>query len=99
MLPAIHVNLQKRSRARIVAQRQSNPGNDLFASFLDPNWQYSRGHFQRTDSLEQAQPDKLAMICGKLELKESDRLLDIGVHYDPTLMAWNEGYQTLIGSS
>jgi len=78
MLPGVLCNLQKRSRARIVAKRHYNLGNDFFASFLDPNWQYSCGYFQRTDSLEQAQEDKLAMICGKLELTEDDHLLDIG---------------------
>ncbi len=78
LLTGLLCNLQKCSRARIVAKRHYNLGNDLFASFLDPNWQYSCGYFQRTTSLEQAQRDKLAMICGKLELKESDHLLDIG---------------------
>jgi cyclopropane-fatty-acyl-phospholipid synthase len=78
LLPGLLCNLQKCSRARIIADRHYNLGNDLFAAFLDPNWQYSCGYFQRTDSLEQAQEDKLAMICGKLELKESDHLLDIG---------------------
>lgn len=78
MLPGRLCNLQKCSRARIVAKRHYNLGNDLFASFLDPNWQYSCGYFQRTDSLEQAQKDKLAMICGKLELSANDHLLDIG---------------------
>lgn len=54
-------------------------GNDFYRLFLDPEMQYSCAYF--TDAggtLEQAQTDKLDMICRKLRLKPGDRLLDIG---------------------
>ncbi len=54
-------------------------GNEFYQLFLDPEMQYSCAYF--TDwgnSLEQAQRDKLEMICRKLRLKPGDRLLDIG---------------------
>jgi len=54
-------------------------GNDFYQLFLDPEMQYSCGYF--TDwagSLEQAQLDKLDMICRKLRLESGERLLDIG---------------------
>jgi cyclopropane-fatty-acyl-phospholipid synthase len=54
-------------------------GNPFYRLFLDPEMQYSCAYF--TDwgnSLEQAQRDKLEMICRKLRLKPGDRLLDIG---------------------
>ncbi len=53
--------------------------NDFYQLFLDDEMLYSCGYFKDWDnSLEQAQFDKLEMICRKLQLKEGDRFLDIG---------------------
>ena len=53
--------------------------NDFYALFLDPEMVYSCAYFTSWEgSLEQAQVDKLDMICRKLRLKPSDRFLDIG---------------------
>ena len=54
-------------------------GNDFYQLFLDQEMQYSCGYF--TDwqsSLEQAQRDKMEMVCRKLRLQAGERLLDIG---------------------
>ena len=77
-LPWLLLNLQSKGRARIIADRHYNLGNDLFAAFLDPYMQYSCGYFEGTDDLEQAQLNKLEMICAKLDLAPGDHLLDIG---------------------
>jgi cyclopropane-fatty-acyl-phospholipid synthase len=54
-------------------------GNDFYRLFLDPEMQYSCAYFtDPANSLEQAQLDKLDMICRKLRLKPGDRFLDIG---------------------
>jgi cyclopropane-fatty-acyl-phospholipid synthase len=54
-------------------------GNDFYRLFLDPEMQYSCAYFiDASGTLEQAQLDKLEMICRKLRLKPGDRLLDIG---------------------
>lgn len=71
-------NLQKISRARIIAKRHYDTGNDLFFSFLDPYNQYSCAFFEGTDDLNQAQRQKMALIAGKLRLSKTDTLLDIG---------------------
>lgn len=53
--------------------------NDFYALFLGSEMQYSCGYFTKTDnSLDQAQYDKLEMICRKLRLKPDEKLLDIG---------------------
>src|SRR5436190_1775944 len=53
--------------------------NDFYALFLDPEMVYSCAYFSDgAPSLELAQIRKLDMICRKLQLKEGDRLLDIG---------------------
>jgi cyclopropane-fatty-acyl-phospholipid synthase len=77
-LPAALLNLQSRARAWIIARRHYDLGNDLFLAFLDPYNQYSCGYFAGTDDLAEAQINKLALICGKLELTATDHLLDIG---------------------
>jgi cyclopropane-fatty-acyl-phospholipid synthase len=54
-------------------------GNDFYRLFLDPEMQYSCAYFtEGANSLEQAQRDKLEMICRKLRLKPGERFLDIG---------------------
>lgn len=54
-------------------------GNDFYKLFLDSEMVYSCGYFtQMTNSLDQAQHDKLDMICRKLRLTPGDRFLDIG---------------------
>jgi len=53
--------------------------NQLYGLFLDPEMQYSCGYFTAWDQgLEQAQQNKLDMICRKLRLQPGDRFLDIG---------------------
>ncbi len=77
-LAAYLFNPQSRRRARDVAQRHYDLGNDLFLSFLDPYNQYSCGYFNGTEDLAQAQLNKLDLICRKIDLKQQDRVLDIG---------------------
>ena len=53
--------------------------NDFYALFLGEEMQYSCAYFTDwSNSLEQAQRDKLDMICKKLRLEPGDRLLDVG---------------------
>jgi cyclopropane-fatty-acyl-phospholipid synthase len=53
--------------------------NEFYSLLLDPEMQYSCAYFTDwNNSLEQAQQDKLEMICRKLRLEPGDRLLDIG---------------------
>ncbi|WFS62064.1 cyclopropane fatty acyl phospholipid synthase [Pseudodesulfovibrio thermohalotolerans] len=90
-LPALLLNMQSLSRARVVAKRHYDLGNDLFEGFLDPYMQYSCAYFKGMDGcadplsddkssrdLEEAQRAKMRLICEKLELAPGDRVLDIG---------------------
>lgn len=53
--------------------------NDFYKLFLDEEMVYSCAYFDTTEtSLEDAQIAKLDYICKKLQLKEGDKLLDIG---------------------
>lgn len=54
-------------------------GNDFYRLFLDEQMVYSCAYFRDwSDSLEQAQLNKLDMVCRKLQLKPGERMLDIG---------------------
>lgn len=72
------INLQSRKRAWMVGEEHYDLGNDLFTLMLDPYMQYSCGYWKQASTLEQAQEDKLQMICEKLQLKPGMSLLDIG---------------------
>jgi cyclopropane-fatty-acyl-phospholipid synthase len=64
---------------RELVQFHYDLGNDFYALFLDPEMQYSCAYFRDWgNSLEQAQSDKLEMICRKLRLRPGERLLDVG---------------------
>jgi cyclopropane-fatty-acyl-phospholipid synthase len=53
--------------------------NDFYGLFLDAEMVYSCAYFRDwSNGIEEAQRDKLDMICRKLRLKPGDRLLDIG---------------------
>ena len=53
--------------------------NDFFRLFLDRRMVYSSAYYKsESDSLEDAQTEKLDMLCRKLELSSEDHLLEIG---------------------
>jgi len=53
--------------------------DEFYALFLDPEMVYSCAYFTDwSNTIAQAQADKLEMICRKLRLKAGERLLDIG---------------------
>lgn len=53
-------------------------GNDFYELVLGPSMVYSCAYWEDDGSLEDAQRDKLDLVCRKLALKEGDRLLDVG---------------------
>ncbi len=74
---ALRRNTLDGSRRNIAAHYDL--GNALFALFLDESMMYSSALYADPgESLEQAQFRKLERICRKLDLKPSDRVLEIG---------------------
>ncbi len=70
---------QSRRDNKAFIQFHYDVSNEFYQLFLDPEMQYSCAYFTDWDnSLEQAQNDKLEMICRKLRLQPGERLLDIG---------------------
>ena len=73
----VNRNTRKGSQKNIAAHYDL--GNEMFEQFLDPTMMYSAAQFlSPDDTLEQAQLNKLARICQKLDLKPEDHLLEIG---------------------
>ena len=71
-------NLQSSRRAFQVGEQHYDIGNDVFEYMLDGSMSYSCAYWANAQTLEQAQFDKLDLICRKLELKPGERLLEIG---------------------
>lgn len=72
------MNLQSRARAFQVGEQHYDVGNDLFEKMLDSQMIYSCAYWPGASNLEEAQTNKLDLICRKLQLKAGDTLLDIG---------------------
>jgi cyclopropane-fatty-acyl-phospholipid synthase len=72
------VNWQSPIRALQVGRRHYDIDPRVYAAMLDSRKIYSCGYWENARSLEEAQEQKLRMICDKLELKKGERLLDIG---------------------
>lgn len=71
-------NYQTKKRAKEVAVKHYSIGNKLYQSMLDPTMNYSCGYWRGAQSLEEAQLNKMNLICSKLQLKPGMTLLDIG---------------------
>ena len=68
----------KEHDARSIAHHY-DVSNDFYALFLDPLMVYTCAYYRDSDGkLEQAQEDKLDLVCRKLRLKPGERVLDIG---------------------
>jgi cyclopropane-fatty-acyl-phospholipid synthase len=70
---------RKQAENKDFIQFHYDVSNDFYRLFLDPKMVYSCAYFTSWDGgLDQAQDDKLEMICRKLRLQPGDRFLDIG---------------------
>jgi cyclopropane fatty-acyl-phospholipid synthase-like methyltransferase len=71
--------IHSRAQDRRIVQGHYDRGNDFFAAFLGETMVYTAGYFENpSDSLEQAQSNKMDRVCQKLGLRAGDELLDIG---------------------
>ncbi len=77
-LRGVLLNAQSRTGSKKVAKEHYDLSAELYMSFLDPYNQYTCGYFKDTTDLNEAQEKKLKLICDKLQLKPSDKVLDIG---------------------
>jgi cyclopropane-fatty-acyl-phospholipid synthase len=82
-----------RSEDRDAIRRHYDVSNEFYALWLDPRMVYSCGYFRAaSDSLEQAQLQKLDHICTKLRLAPGERFLDIGCGWGALAMRAAQRY-------
>ena len=74
------VTIHSKDQDKRIVREHYDRGNDFFEWFLGPRMVYTSGYYQdlEKDSLEQAQDQKMDLVCKKLDLQPGDRLLDIG---------------------
>lgn len=77
MLAAVF-NRQTKLRAKSVAERHYDLGNELYQFMLDRRMVYSCGRWEHASNLDQAQEAKLDFVCRQLRLQPEMTLLDIG---------------------
>ena len=92
ILKSLIQNRQNRRKAYEVAETHYDAGNDLFELMLDSRMVYSCGYWMDADELNQAQADKLDIICRKLQLKPGMKLLDIGCGWGSLLEFASRNY-------
>lgn len=71
-------NYQTIKKSFEVIEKHYHLGNDLFQNMLDSTMAYTCGYWKNANNLEEAQINKLDLICKKLGLKKGMTLLDIG---------------------
>ncbi len=72
------MNMQVKGKASTNAQRHYDIGNNLYNIMLDKRLVYTCGYFKNTEDLNQAQENKLDLVCRKIGLKEGQHILDLG---------------------
>jgi cyclopropane-fatty-acyl-phospholipid synthase len=77
----------KRNDAQAIAFHY-DVSNEFYELFLDRRMVYTCAYYRRPDGdLDQAQEDKLELVCRKLRLQPGERLLDIGCGWG-SLVVW-----------
>lgn len=71
-------NMQRESKAHKIGEAHYDKGNDLFSLMLDKRMNYSCGYWKDAKNLDEAQENKLELICQKIGLKKGMTVLDIG---------------------
>lgn len=72
------INHQSLSRVKEDVPFHYDIGNDLYTNMLDDRMAYTCAYWKGAKSLNEAQENKMELICRKLDLKPGMRLLDIG---------------------
>jgi len=71
-------NRQRKSRSAEVAQEHYDLGNDLYEAMLGERMQYTCGYWKDAATLDQAQENKLDLICRKIGLEPGMTVLELG---------------------
>ncbi|MFD3550155.1 class I SAM-dependent methyltransferase, partial [Streptomyces sp. NPDC058655] len=81
-----------KDRDRQAVHHHYDVGNDFYARVLGPSMVYSCAYWSPGGSLEEAQYDKLDLVCRKLALRPGARLLDVGCGWGSLALHAARGY-------
>ncbi|POX38262.1 SAM-dependent methyltransferase [Streptomyces sp. Ru73] len=91
--PKSHGPLHTLRRDKQAISHHYDVGNDFYELVLGPSMVYSCAYWESPEAtLEEAQRDKLDLICRKLDLKEGERLLDVGCGWGSMVLHAAEHY-------
>lgn len=91
-LKAKYLNLQRGEHAFEIGKAHYDLGNDLFEAMLGKRLVYSCGYWAEADNVDDAQEAKLDLVCRKLQLRQGQRVLDIGCGWGEALKFAAERY-------
>jgi cyclopropane-fatty-acyl-phospholipid synthase len=77
-IKAMLTNQQRKEKAYEIGEHHYDIGNDLYKIMLDKRMVYTCGYWQQAEILDEAQEAKLDLVCKKIDLQPSQRVLDIG---------------------
>jgi cyclopropane fatty-acyl-phospholipid synthase-like methyltransferase len=73
------VTIHSKSQDERIVREHYDRGDDFFGWFLGERMVYTSAFFLNTnESVEQAQDNKMHLVCRKLQLEAGERMLDIG---------------------
>jgi cyclopropane-fatty-acyl-phospholipid synthase len=78
VLKAKLVNRQSRIKSLEVAEQHYDLGNDLYRAMLDKRLNYTCAYWKNADNLDQAQENKLEMVCQKIGIYPGMHILELG---------------------
>ncbi len=83
-------------RSAEIGKKHYDIGVDLYSQMLGKYMVYSCGFWQKAKTLDEAQIDKMEMICKKLYLKPGMTVLDIGCGFGELLKYMIEKYRVKV---
>jgi cyclopropane-fatty-acyl-phospholipid synthase len=78
MCKAKLINQQSKFRAQKVAHVHYDLGNDMYSKMLGDTMQYTCAYWKDAKTLDEAQENKLDLICRKLHLQKGEKVLELG---------------------
>lgn len=71
-------NPQSVVKSRRVAEQHYDLGNKFYRAMLGETMQYTCAYWQNAQTLDEAQKNKMDLVCRKLQLKQGERVLELG---------------------
>jgi len=95
-LRAKMINMQSHKRAFQIGEKHYDLGNELFMNMLDKRMIYSCAYWKNAKNLDEAQENKLELICRKLGIQPGMKILDIGCGWGGFAKYAAEKYQAKV---